>query len=74
MVHSSTCVPCIVKLISDFFKCKETNKSINPDKAIAYGAVVQATILTGDTSEKTQDLLLPNVAPSSLGSELLVAL
>ncbi|KAH8995896.1 Hsp70 protein-domain-containing protein [Lactarius hatsudake] len=60
--------PCIVKLVSDFFNGKEPNKSINPDEAVAYGTAVQAAILSGDTSEKTQDLLL-DVAPLSLRIE-----
>jgi molecular chaperone DnaK (HSP70) len=38
----STCIPCIVKLVLDFFNGKELNKSINPDEAVAYGAAVQA--------------------------------
>jgi heat shock 70kDa protein 1/2/6/8 len=67
-VGGSTRIPRIVKLVSDFFSGKEPNKSINPDEAVAYGAAVQATILSGDTSEKTQDLLL-DVAPLSLGIE-----
>lgn len=67
LVGGSTRIPRIVKLVSDFFNGKEPNKSINPDEAVAYGAAVQAAILTGDTSEKTQDLLLLDVSPLSLG-------
>jgi len=69
LVGGSTRIPCIVKLISDFFNGKEPNKSINPDEAVAYGAAGQAAILSGDTSKKTQDLLLLDVAPLSLGIE-----
>nr|ANC28023.1 heat shock protein 70 [Polyporus umbellatus] len=69
LVGGSTRIPRIMKLVSDFFNGKEPNKSINPDEAVAYGAAVQAAILTGDTSEKTQELLLLDVAPLSLGIE-----
>jgi heat shock protein 1/8 len=65
LVGGSTRIPRIVKLVSDFFNGKEPNKSITPDEAVAYGAAVQAAILSGDTSEKTQDLLL-DVVPLSL--------
>ena len=69
LVGGSTRIPKVQKLVSDFFNGKEPNKSINPDEAVAYGAAVQAAILTGDTSSKTQDILLLDVAPLSLGIE-----
>jgi len=69
LVGGSTRIPKIQKLLQDFFNGKELNKSINPDEAVAYGAAVQAAILTGDTSEEVSDLLLLDVAPLSLGIE-----
>merc|ERR1712060_870010 len=69
LVGGSTRIPKIQELLSNFFNGKELNKSINPDEAVAYGAAVQAAILTGDTSEAVSDLLLLDVAPLSLGIE-----
>merc|ERR1712227_1151567 len=69
LVGGSTRIPKIQKLLQDFFNGKELNKSINPDEAVAYGAAVQAAILTGDTSEAVSYLLLLDVAPLSLGIE-----
>lgn len=69
LVGGSTRIPKIQKLLSDFFNGKELNKSINPDEAVAYGAAVQAAILTGDNSNNVKDLLLLDVAPLSLGIE-----
>ncbi|KAJ2516581.1 Hsp70 chaperone [Coemansia sp. RSA 1939] len=69
LVGGSTRIPKVQKLISDYFSGKELDKSINPDEAVAYGAAVQAAILSGETSEKTQELLLLDVAPLSLGIE-----
>merc|ERR1712001_428811 len=67
LVGGSTRIPKVQKLLQDFFNGKDLNKSINPDEAVAYGAAVQAAILTGDTSEAVSDLLLLDVAPLSLG-------
>ncbi|PGH30945.1 hsp75-like protein [[Emmonsia] crescens] len=68
LVGGSTRIPRIQKLLSDFFDGKKLEKSINPDEAVAYGAAVQAGILSGQaTSADTSDLLLLDVIPLSLG-------
>ena len=69
LVGGSTRIPKIQNLLSDYFNGKELCKTINPDEAVAYGAAVQASILSGDISEKTSDLLLLDVTPLSLGIE-----
>ena len=69
LVGGSTRIPKIQSLLMDLFNGKELCKSINPDECVAYGAAVQAAILSGDTSEKINDLLLLDVAPLSLGLE-----
>merc|ERR1711862_472837 len=69
LVGGSTRIPKVQSMLQEFFNGKEPNKSINPDGAVAYGAAVQAAILTGDTSEAVSDLLLLDVAPLSLGIE-----
>ena len=69
LVGGSTRIPKVQQLIKDFFNGKEPNRGINPDEAVAYGAAVQAAILTGQGNEKTQELLLLDVAPLSMGIE-----
>ncbi len=71
LVGGSTRIPKVQEMLKEFFNGKELNKSINPDEAVAYGATVQAAILTGHAkeSEKLDGLLLLDVAPLSLGLE-----
>jgi len=69
LVGGSTRIPKIQKLLQDFFNGKELNKTINPDEAVAYGAAIQAAILSGDQHETVSELLLLDVAPLSLGIE-----
>merc|ERR1711998_482338 len=66
LVGGSTRIPKVQTLIKDFFNGKEPNRGINPDEAVAYGAAVQAGILSG---EGGQDLLLLDVTPLTLGIE-----
>merc|ERR1712183_314215 len=69
LVGGSTRIPKIQSMLSDFFNGKVLNKSINPDEAVAYGAAVQAAVLSGDQSEAVKDMLLIDVAPLSQGIE-----
>jgi len=69
LVGGSTRIPKVQSLVKDFFNGKEPCKSINPDEAVAYGAAVQAAILTGDQSQQVKDVLLIDVTPLSLGIE-----
>jgi len=69
LVGGSTRIPKIQSLLLNFFSGKPLNLSINPDEAVAYGAAVQAAVLSGETDSKIQDVLLVDVTPLSLGIE-----
>ena len=69
LVGGSTRIPKIQEMLSKFFNGKALSHSINPDEAVAYGAAVQAAILSGTKDEKLDQLLLLDVAPLSLGVE-----
>merc|ERR1711937_788037 len=68
LVGGSTRIPKIQQMLSEFFSGKELNKSINPDEAVAYGAAVQAAVLT-NAMDQSQAPVLVDVAPLSLGIE-----
>ncbi|VVD00525.1 unnamed protein product [Leptidea sinapis] len=69
LVGGSTRIPKIQSMLQNLFCGKKLNLSINPDEAVAYGAAVQAAILSGEQHSKIQDVLLVDVAPLSLGIE-----
>lgn len=69
LVGGSTRIPKIRSLLSDMFNGKKLNESVNPDEAVAYGAAVQAGILTGNDKELDKSTLLLDVTPLSLGIE-----
>jgi heat shock 70kDa protein 1/2/6/8 len=69
LVGGTTRIPKFQKMISDLFNGKELNKTINPDEAVAYGAALQAFVLSGGQDDKTNELLIVDVAPLSLGLE-----
>ncbi len=69
LVGGTTRIPKIQEMLSGYFNGKALNKSLNPDEAVAIGAAIQCAILTGQGDGKTNDLLLLDVAPLSLGIE-----
>lgn len=69
LVGGSTRIPKVQAMLSEFFNGKKLNHSVNPDEAVAYGAAVQASILTGNSSGDAKDILLLDVVPLSLGLE-----
>jgi len=69
LVGGTTRIPKIQELLSNYFNGKSLNKSLNPDEAVAIGAAIQCAILTGQGNSKTNELLLLDVTPLSLGIE-----
>ena len=69
LVGGSTRIPKIQEMLSEYFNGKTLNKEVNPDEAVAFGATVQAAVLAGIQSDKTENLLLLDVVPLSLGLE-----
>eukprot|EP00300_Choanocystis_sp_HF-7_P002830 c12149_g1_i1.p1 GENE.c12149_g1_i1~~c12149_g1_i1.p1 ORF type:complete len:654 (-),score=173.13 c12149_g1_i1:71-2032(-) len=69
LVGGSTRIPKVQQLLEDFFNGKQLCQSINPDEAVAYGAAVQAAVLSGDQSAKVSGIVLLDVAPLTLGLE-----
>jgi heat shock protein 5 len=67
LVGGSTRIPKVVSLIEEFFSGKKASKGINPDEAVAFGAAVQAGVLSGE--EGTEDIVLMDVNPLTLGIE-----
>jgi len=70
LVGGSSRIPKVQQLLKDLFNGKELCNSIHPDEAVAYGAAVQAHILSGNNkNDATTDILLLDVTPLSLGIE-----
>lgn len=69
LVGGSTRIPKVQQLLTDYFNGKTLNKSINPDEAVAFGAAVQAHILSGGKHDKTNGIVVLDAAPLSLGVE-----
>jgi len=68
LVGGSTRIPKVQEMITEFFG-REPNKSINPDEAVAYGAAIQAGLLSGSDMGDHDQLVLVDVTPLSLGIE-----
>jgi L1 cell adhesion molecule like protein len=69
LVGGSSRIPKVKQMLSNLFNGKKLNESVNPDEAVAYGAAVQAAILSGNSDEKLDSMVLVDVTPLSLGLE-----
>lgn len=69
LVGGSTRIPKVQKLIKEFFNGKEPNRGVNPDEAVAYGAAVQAAVLSGVEMGPNGNIVLLNTTPLTLGIE-----
>jgi len=69
LIGGSTRIPKVQIILAQRFGQKELNKSISADEAVAYGAAVQAAVLSGVKADKVRDLVLLDVTPLSLGLE-----
>uniref|UniRef100_A0A914VK99 Uncharacterized protein n=1 Tax=Plectus sambesii TaxID=2011161 RepID=A0A914VK99_9BILA len=67
LVGGSTRIPKVQQLIKEFFNGKEPSRGINPDEAVAFGAAVQAGVISGE--DDTGDLVLLDVNPLTMGIE-----
>ena len=70
LIGGSTRIPKIQQMLQEFFDGKHLNKQMHPDEAVAYGATVQAGILSGTASAQVQDILLLDITPLSLGTDV----
>lgn len=68
LVGGTTRIPKIQQLLKEYFN-KDPCTGINPDESVAYGAAIQSAVLTGVQSEKTDNIVLLDVCPLSLGIE-----
>merc|ERR1719183_976593 len=69
LIGGSTRIPKVQQLLSEYFNGKEPTKGINPDEAVAYGAAVQGAVLSGAAADATNDVVIIDVTPLTLGIE-----
>ena len=67
LVCGPTRIPKVIQLLQDYFNGKQPNKSIKPDEAVAYGAAIQAAVLSDQGKSDVQKVLLIDVNPLTIG-------